>query len=260
MIAAGGTVTLEGEVVMATVALEHVSVRHDAVLLLDDVNLVVGDGEMIGVVGASGAGKTTLLRAIAGVEALASGAISIGGVDVSDAAPAERNVSMVFQTPQLIPHRDVRRNIAFPLELRHHPEDDIATRVAAETRALHIEALLARPPRDLSAGEAQLVQIARTGARTLGAAARRTARTPRRPALAAHAPRPAVVAAGLRRDDLPRDERPRRGDVAGRPVGRARWRPRGAGGRADGDLRTTGHPDGGRVHRSALDGERSGRA
>lgn len=160
MIAAGGTVTLEGEVVMATVALEHVSVRHDAVLLLDDVNLVVGDGEMIGVVGASGAGKTTLLRAIAGVEALASGAISIGGVDVSDAAPAERNVSMVFQTPQLIPHRDVRRNIAFPLELRHHPEDDIATRVAAETRALHIEALLARPPRDLSAGEAQLVQIA----------------------------------------------------------------------------------------------------
>lgn len=145
---------------MATVALEHVSVRHDAVLLLDDVNLVVGDGEMIGVVGASGAGKTTLLRAIAGVEALASGAISIGGVDVSDAAPAERNVSMVFQTPQLIPHRDVRRNIAFPLELRHHPEDDIATRVAAETRALHIEALLARPPRDLSAGEAQLVQIA----------------------------------------------------------------------------------------------------
>ena len=146
---------------MATVALEHVSVRHDAVLLLDDVNLVVGDGEMIGVVGASGAGKTTLLRAIAGVEALASGAISIGGVDVSDAAPAERNVSMVFQTPQLIPHRDVRRNIAFPLELRHHPEDDIATRVAAETRALPIEALPARPPRDLSAGEAQLVQIAR---------------------------------------------------------------------------------------------------
>ena len=70
---------------MATVALEHVSVRHDAVLLLDDVNLVVGDGEMIGVVGASGAGKTTLLRAIAGVEALASGAISIGGVDVSSA-------------------------------------------------------------------------------------------------------------------------------------------------------------------------------
>lgn len=129
--------------------------------LLDDVNLAVADGELMGVIGASGSGKTTLLRAIAGLDRLAAGTIRIGGVDVTGAAPADRDVSMVFQTPALIPHRDVRRNIAFPLEVRHEQEAEIATRVAAETRAMHIEALLARPLQDLSAGEAQLVQVAR---------------------------------------------------------------------------------------------------
>lgn len=146
---------------MSTVELEHVTVQRSGITLLDDVNLSVGDGELIGVIGASGAGKTTLLRAIAGLDTVASGTIWIDGVDVTDAAPAERNVSMVFQTPTLIPHRDVERNIAFPLEIRHQREAEIATRVAAETRALHIEALLARSPRSLSAGEAQLVQVAR---------------------------------------------------------------------------------------------------
>ncbi|MDP9463535.1 MAG: ABC transporter ATP-binding protein, partial [Actinomycetota bacterium] len=146
---------------MSTVELEHVTVRCSGTTLLDDVNLAVADGELIGVIGASGAGKTTLLRAIAGLEPLAAGSIRIGGVDVTDATPAARDVSMVFQTPVLIPHRDVQGNIAFPLEIRHQRAAEIATRVAAETRALHIEALLARSPRELSAGEAQLVQVAR---------------------------------------------------------------------------------------------------
>lgn len=146
---------------MATVVLEHVTVSRPQATLLDDVDLTIGDGELIGVIGASGAGKSTLLRAIAGVEPLAYGSISIAGIDVTDMAPGDRDVSMVFQTPQLLPHRDVRRNIALPLEFRHRPTDEIALRVGAETRALHIEALLARSPRDLSAGEAQLVQVAR---------------------------------------------------------------------------------------------------
>jgi ABC-type sugar transport system ATPase subunit len=68
---------------------------------------------------------------------------------------------MVFQQAALIPHRDVRGNVSFPLELRHDREAEIETRVRAETRAMHIEALLDRSPRKLSAGEAQLVQVAR---------------------------------------------------------------------------------------------------
>lgn len=146
---------------MSTVELEHVTVRRSDRTLLDDVNLAVDDGELIGVIGASGAGKTTLLRALAGLDPLASGTIWIGGVDVTDATPADRDVAMVFQTPALLPHRDVLGNIAFPLEIRHQVAGEIATRVAAETRALHIEALLTRSPQNLSAGEAQLVQIAR---------------------------------------------------------------------------------------------------
>lgn len=151
---------------MATVALEHVTVARDGARLLEDVTLAVEDGELIGIVGASGAGTSTLLRAIAGVDALSAGVITIDGVDVSEAPPAARNVSMVFQTPQLLANRDVRRNIAFPLELRHHADGEIADRVGAESRALHIEALLARAPRELSAGERQLVQIARALVRT----------------------------------------------------------------------------------------------
>ena len=146
---------------MSTVELEHVAVTRAGLALLDDVNLTVADGELIGVIGASGAGKTTMLRAIAGLERLAAGTIWIGGVDVTDATPAERDVSMVFQTSALLPHRDVQRNIEFPLEIRHQDSEEIASRVTAESRALHIEALLGRAPRGLSAGEAQIVQVAR---------------------------------------------------------------------------------------------------
>src|SRR5450432_3085224 len=124
-----------GEHVMATVELEHVTVRRSGKTLLDDVNLAVADGELIGVIGSSGSGKTTLLRAIAGLERLKAGAIWIGGVDVTNVATAERDMSMVFQRPVLIPNRDVPRNIAFPLEIRHQQAGEISTRIAAETRA-----------------------------------------------------------------------------------------------------------------------------
>ena len=82
-------------------------------------------------------------------------------IDVAGVEAAERGVSMVFQAPVLIPHFDVRRNIAFPLELRHVQATEIAMRVAAESRAFRIAELLGRSPHDLSAGEAQLVQVAK---------------------------------------------------------------------------------------------------
>jgi len=134
--------------------------------VLDDVSLAVDDGELMGVIGASGSGKTTLLRAIAGLTRLTSGTVRIGGVDVTKVEPSSRDVSMMFQKPALLPHRDVLGNVAFPLEVHHELAAEIASRVTAETRALHIESLLARNPGQLSSGERQLVQMARAMVRT----------------------------------------------------------------------------------------------
>lgn len=128
---------------------------------LGGVDLDVGDGELMAVVGVSGSGKTTLLRVIAGLDPVASGSVLMDGRDVTDLDPGSRDVAMVFQFPHLLPHRNVGRNVAFPLEVRRQTVDEIRTRVGAEARALHIETLLERSPNELAAGEAQLVQIAR---------------------------------------------------------------------------------------------------
>jgi len=147
---------------MATVSLNQASVITDGVRRLDGVTLAIPDGEFVGVVGGSGSGKSTLLRAIAGLERLAAGAVEIGGIDMTARTPGERNVGLVFQTPALMGHRSVRRNVSFPLEMRRQDAEEIRNRVNAEARALHIEDLLHRNPTELSQGEQQMVQIART--------------------------------------------------------------------------------------------------
>jgi ABC-type sugar transport system ATPase subunit len=146
---------------MAQLELHEITIRRGGAKLLDSVDLRVGDGELVGIVGPSGAGKTLLLRVIAGLERVDAGAVLLDGQDVTRRPPAERDMAMVFQYPSLLPRRDVRGNVAFPLEVRHRPQDEIRRRVDAETRALHIDALAGRPPDELSDGERQLVQIAR---------------------------------------------------------------------------------------------------
>lgn len=150
---------------MASITFRSVSVRFgsgsSAVDALDRVHLAVDDGELVTVVGASGSGKTTLLRALAGLDRVSSGSVLMDGADVTCLDPGRRDLAMVFQVPHLLPNRSVGRNVAFPLELRHVAIEEIRARVSAEARALHIETLLERSPDQLSAGEAQLVQIAR---------------------------------------------------------------------------------------------------
>jgi ABC-type sugar transport system ATPase subunit len=146
---------------VASVELDRVTVRKDGVEVLQNVDLVVEQGRVLGVVGASGSGKTSLLRAITGLDRVTAGAVRFDGVDVTHVEPARRDVALVFQQPTLYPKRSVGRNIAFPLEIRHDPVDQIRERVGAEARALHIEELLSKVPKELSAGEAQAVQIAR---------------------------------------------------------------------------------------------------
>jgi ABC-type sugar transport system ATPase subunit len=146
---------------MAAVDLDHVSVCSRGTIRLDSVTMSIPDGALVAVVGASGSGKTSLLRAVAGLEPLERGRIRLDGRDVTGLEPGEREVGMVFQSPALIGHLSARRNVSFPLDVRRLAAEEIRKRVDAEVRALHIEGLMERDPSTLSAGEQQMVQIAR---------------------------------------------------------------------------------------------------
>jgi ABC-type sugar transport system ATPase subunit len=146
---------------MSTVDLDHVTVRGGGTPRLSEVSVAIDDGALVAVVGASGSGKTALLRAVAGLDRIDQGILRFDGRDVTRATPGERDVGMVFQTPALMGHLSARRNVSFPLDVRHMATDEIRQRVDAEARALHIEQLMHREPATLSAGEQQMVQIAR---------------------------------------------------------------------------------------------------
>jgi hypothetical protein len=104
------------------------------VVAVDDVNLEVYDGEFIVVAGASGCGKTTTLRIVARLERPTEGRIVIRGEDVSGQDPRERDVAMVFQNYALYPHKTVRKNIAFPLEIRKYDREEIEERSPGRRR------------------------------------------------------------------------------------------------------------------------------
>jgi ABC-type sugar transport system ATPase subunit len=146
---------------MVAVDLVGVTVHKNGVAIISDIDLSAEPGRVLGLVGPSGGGKTSILRTIAGLDRPTTGGVRFDGVDVTDTEPGERDVAMVFEKPALYPHRSVRGNIAFPLEMRHDDVETIRARVGAEARALHIENLLSMSPRRLSAGEAHVVQVAR---------------------------------------------------------------------------------------------------
>jgi multiple sugar transport system ATP-binding protein len=146
---------------MSTIDFDHVTVGTGSASRLSGVSMAIDDGALVAVVGASGCGKTSLLRAVAGLDRIDHGTLRFDGRDVTRATPGERDVGMVFQTPALIGHLSARRNVSFPLDVRRMAIDEIRQRVDAEARALHIEQLMHREPATLSAGEQQMVQIAR---------------------------------------------------------------------------------------------------
>ena len=131
------------------------------VVAVDDVSLDVYEGEFIVLVGPSGCGKTTTLRIIAGLEQPTHGTLRIDGEDVAGYEPRERDIAMVFQNYALYPHKTVRGNIAFPLEIRKYPDDEIEDRVRDTAELLGIGELLDRHPADLSGGQQQRVALGR---------------------------------------------------------------------------------------------------
>ncbi len=127
----------------------------------NDVSLEIKDGEFMVLLGPSGCGKTTLLRCLAGLERVDGGRVLIGDRDVTDLAPRDRKIAMVFQSYAVFPHLTVFDNIAFGLKMQGRPRDEIKRRVEESARLLELSDFLTRYPAQLSGGQRQRVAVAR---------------------------------------------------------------------------------------------------
>jgi multiple sugar transport system ATP-binding protein len=128
---------------------------------VDALDLDITDGEFLVLVGPSGCGKSTSLRMLAGLEDVNSGTIRIGGRDVTDADPKDRDIAMVFQNYALYPHMTVAQNMGFALTLAKTPKHEITTRVTQAAKLLDLTAYLDRKPKALSGGQRQRVAMGR---------------------------------------------------------------------------------------------------
>jgi multiple sugar transport system ATP-binding protein len=148
---------------MADVVVAGVSKRFGATQAVADLSLTIGDAELVVLLGPTGAGKTTILRLVAGLERPDSGQIHIQGRDVTNEAPALRDVTFVFQNYSLYPHLSVFDNLAFPLRspARAMPKDRIEPKVREVAALLRIEDKLANKATQLSGGQMQRVAIGR---------------------------------------------------------------------------------------------------
>jgi multiple sugar transport system ATP-binding protein len=128
---------------------------------VNKLNLTVADGELLVLVGPSGSGKSTALRMLAGLEPLDAGRILIGGNDVSNVRPRERDIAMVFQNYALYPNLDVAQNMGFALKQQGVSKEERSKRVSDVAKLLDLEPYLSRKPRNLSGGQRQRVAMGR---------------------------------------------------------------------------------------------------
>jgi multiple sugar transport system ATP-binding protein len=125
------------------------------------IDLEVRDGEFLVLVGPSGCGKSTTLRMLAGLEEVDGGRILIGDRDVTEVAPKDRDIAMVFQNYALYPHKSVRDNLAFPLKMAKVARAEQEERVTAVAEMLGLSDYLDRKPKALSGGQRQRVAMGR---------------------------------------------------------------------------------------------------
>ena len=146
---------------MSSILLDRVSKSWGATPAVSEVSLTAEEGRLLVLLGPSGCGKSTALRLIAGLEEPDQGRILIGGKDVTHLPPAQRAISMVFQSYALFPHLDVRENILFGLKVRKVPGAERAQRLERVARLVDLGGLLERKPSQLSGGQRQRVALAR---------------------------------------------------------------------------------------------------
>lgn len=146
---------------MAGIRFDTIRKIYGKVVASNDISLEIKDGEFMVLLGPSGCGKTTLLRCLAGLEQVDGGRVYIGDRDVTDLAPRDRKISMVFQSYAVFPHLKVFDNIAFGLQMQGVPKDEIKRRVQEGAELLQLEDYLGRFPAQLSGGQRQRVAVAR---------------------------------------------------------------------------------------------------
>jgi sn-glycerol 3-phosphate transport system ATP-binding protein len=146
---------------MNYIQLKDVSKYWGTTKAVENLNIEIKKGEFVIFLGPSGCGKSTTLRLIAGLEEVSSGQIEIDGTNVNNTDPANRNVSMVFQSYALFPHLNVAENIIFGLKVRKVEKNERNARLVKVAEIVGLEDLLKRKPSELSGGQRQRVALAR---------------------------------------------------------------------------------------------------
>ncbi len=143
------------------ITFDRLTKRYADAVAVEEVSLHVRPGELLTILGPSGSGKTTLLMLVAGFLAPDAGRLLLGGRDISAVPPYRRDIGVVFQNYALFPHLDVRRNLAFPLQVRRLPAAEIDRRVRSALSLVHMERFADRRVFELSGGQQQRVALAR---------------------------------------------------------------------------------------------------
>jgi sulfate transport system ATP-binding protein len=144
-----------------SIEIKGINKRFGDFVALDDITVSIGSGQLTALLGPSGGGKSTLLRIVAGLESADSGTIEIEGTEATHLPPQKRNVGFVFQHYAAFKHLSVARNVAFGLEIRKRPKDEVQRRVQELLELVHLEQFAERLPSQLSGGQRQRMALAR---------------------------------------------------------------------------------------------------
>ena len=146
---------------MTYLSLSNITKQFGDAIVVDDFNLDIDKGEFVSFLGPSGCGKTTTLRMVAGFEFPSSGKVTLGGDDITNKPPNQRNVGMIFQAYALFPNMTVAQNIGFGLRIRKESESAVKERVNEMINLINLEKHADKYPYQLSGGQQQRVALAR---------------------------------------------------------------------------------------------------
>lgn len=146
---------------MSELAIRSLRKTYGETVALDDVSIVLAEGEFVSLLGPSGCGKTTTLRSVAGFVEPDSGEVSVGGTPLLSSPPYRRNIGVVFQSYALFPHMTVAANVGFGLKMRNVSRTEMTDRVTRALDLVGLSRLSDRYPTELSGGQQQRVALAR---------------------------------------------------------------------------------------------------